>query len=464
MPSPSSIEPILTRIDTNLDAALERLFAFLRIKSISTDPAYQDEVMRAAKWVCDDLTSIGFQADIRATSGHPMVVAHWHVDDVSAPHILFYGHYDVQPVDPLEEWDKSPFEPHILDDAHNQRIVARGAADDKGQLMTFIEACRSYVAETGELPLSVTILLEGEEESGSPSLVPFLQKHTDELKCDVALICDTEMWDAKTPAITASLRGLMSEEVEITTANRDLHSGYFGGVAQNANLVLARILAQLHDENGRVMLDGFYETVTEPSDAIKQQWQNLNFDAKGFLHDIGMKEAIGEKDRMILERLWSRPTADVNGMNGGYTGEGFKTVIPAKASAKVSFRLVTGQDPQMIQRAFHHFVQERLPLGASAVFTDHGASPAIALPLNSPFVQKATEALSEEWNCQAPVIGCGASIPIVGAFEHLLNMPSLPIGFGLADDRVHSPNEKYNLTSFHKGMRSWVRIIAAFAK
>lgn len=461
----SDLSAVLAHTDTTLNVSLERLFELLRIPSISTDPAFAPECRRAGQWLVDTLTELGFVADLRDTPGHPMVVAHHPGATPDAPHVLFYGHYDVQPVDPLDQWQTAPFEPSLKEYSPGRKVITgRGSADDKGQLMTFIEACRAYKAVSGSLPCRVTILFEGEEESGSPSLKPFLEANAAELKADCALVCDTNMWDANTPAISAGLRGLVGEQITITAADRDLHSGYFGGAAANPIHILSRILAGLHDDNGRVTLDGFYDGVEETPAEILAMWDTLGRTAEGFLGEVGLSVPAGEKGRSVLELTWSRPTAEVNGIIGGYTGEGFKTVIAAEASAKVSFRLVGKQDPVAIRAAFRAYVKARVPADCSVSFHAHGGSPAIQLPYDSPLLGTARDALSDEWPQPAVMIGMGGSIPIVGDFQNLLGMESLLVGFGLADDRIHSPNEKYELQSFHKGMRSWIRILSALAE
>ena len=458
----ASLAATLAHIDRDLEKSLERLFALLRIPSVSTDLAFKSQCRAAADWLARELSSLGFDASVRPTTGHPMVVAHGR-GRASGPHVLFYGHYDVQPPDPLELWQSPPFEPRVVARPDGVRhIVGRGSADDKGQLMTFVEACRALAA-TGGLPLPITILLEGEEEAGSPSLKPFLDAHRDELRADVALVCDTDMWDADTPAVTTMLRGLVLEEVIVRGAAHDLHSGLFGGAAVNPIRTLAHILADLHDGEGRVAVPGFYDGVGELDAEIKAQWSALTFDERRFLADIGLSVPAGERGRGVLEQIWSRPTCDVNGIVGGYTGEGSKTVIPARASAKVSFRLVGDQDPLKVQEAFRAFVRARLGPNDKAAFLSHGASPALRLPLSSPYLAKARAALADEWRRPAVLKGSGGSIPIVGAFKRELGMDSLLVGFGLDDDRIHSPNEKYDLKSFHKGARSWARVLAALA-
>ncbi len=455
---------VLAQADTNLEGSLERLFELLRIQSISTDPAYKPQCVEAAEWLVSYLDELGFEASMRQTPGHPMVVAHHPGDTPNAPHVLFYGHYDVQPVDPIDLWDSPPFEPALKDMGSGRKIITgRGTSDDKGQLMTFVEACRAYKETHGALPVRVTILFEGEEESGSPSLKPFLEANAAELKADYALVCDTNMWDAQTPAISTGLRGMVGEEITIHAASRDLHSGYFGGAAANPIHILADIIAGLHDATGRVTLPGFYEGVEETPPEILAMWDKLDMSAEKFLGQVGLMFPAGEENRSALELTWARPTAEVNGITGGYTGHGFKTVIAADASAKISFRLVGSQDPDHIRATFRAYVKGKIPADCTVSFHPHGGSPAIQLPYDSPLLNTARQALSAEWPKPAVMIGMGGSIPIVGDFQTMLDMPSLLVGFGLADDRIHSPNEKYELNSFHKGIRSWIRILAALA-
>ena len=467
----SHLDAVLERIDRDLDSSLDRLFTLLRIQSISTDPAYKDSCRAAAEHVAADLKSIGFATEVRPTEGHPIVIGKSENGKSGnaqakgkSPRVLFYGHYDVQPVDPLDQWTYPPFEPRIetLPDGR-KIIVARGACDDKGQAMTFIEACRAYKIVTGSLPLSITMMIEGEEECGSKHLFGFVRDHADEFKLDLALVCDTSMWDQRTPAITTSLRGLVYEEVRLTCADRDLHSGLFGGAAQNPLRVLSKILAAMHDDNGRVTIPGFYDGVKELPPEIKADLKNLNLTPETFLGQVGLKVPAGEKDRMLIEQIATRPTAEINGIIGGYTGEGAKTVIPGKASAKVSFRLVGQQNPKKIREAFRAFVKARLPVDCAVEFANFADSSALQLPFDNPALDKARTALQAEWGKKAVTIGAGGSIPIVGDFKSVLGMDSLMVGFALDDDRVHSPNEKYDLISFHKGIRSWARILDALA-
>ena len=459
-----ALAPVLDAIDKNLDRSLERLLELIRLKSVSTDPAFNSEVRKAAEWLAADLRSIGFEASVRDTIGHPMVVGHHPGVTPDAPHVLFYGHYDVQPVDPLNLWHDDPFDPKVKTIDGVKVITGRGSSDDKGQLMTFVEACRAYKQVHGALPCKVTVLFEGEEESGSKSLKPFLESNADELKADFAMVCDTGMWDRETPAITTGLRGLVGEEITIHAANRDLHSGVFGGAAANPIRILAKILADMHDENGRVTIPDFYDGVEETPTQIKKSWDGLGMTAEKFLGEIGLSIPSGEKGRSVLELVWARPTAEFNGISGGYEGDGFKTVIAAKASAKVSFRLVHNQDPEKIRENFRAFVRARVPADCSVEFEKHGGSPALQLAYDSPFLLKAKSALSDEWPKEALMVATGGSIPIVGDFKRMLGMESLLVGFGLDDDRIHSPNEKYDFNSFHKGQRSWARILDAIAR
>jgi len=457
-----TLDAVLNRIDQDFDQSVERLFALLRIASVSTDPAYKDQCRAAAEHVAADLQSIGFKASVRPTAGHPVVVGK--SNGVAGPHVLFYGHYDVQPVDPLNLWKTPPFEPRIetLPDGR-KIIVARGACDDKGQAMTFIEACRAFKAVTGKLPLPITMMIEGEEECGSKNLFGFVRDNAAEFKLDLALVCDTAMWDQKTPAVTTSLRGLVYEDVKIICADRDLHSGVFGGAAQNPLRLLSEILGAMWDANGRVTIPGFYDGVKELPADIKADLKGLGLTPEKFLGPIGLKQPSGEKDRMLIEMITTRPTAEVNGIIGGYTGEGAKTVIPGEASAKVSFRLVGEQNPEKIRDAFRAFVRARLPADCKVEFGNFGLAPPIQLSFDNPALTKARTVLAEEWGHKAVAVGAGGSIPIVADFKEVLGMDSLLVGFALDDDRVHSPNEKYDLTSFHKGTRSWARILAALA-
>ena len=460
--------PALAHVDSQLEASLERLFALLRIPSISTQPDHAPDCRRAAEWLRSDLASLGFEATVRETPGLPIVVAHDR-STTSGPHVLFYGHYDVQPVDPLELWRSPPFEPQLVEaptaggTAGERWITARGASDDKGQVMTFLEALRAIRAADGRYPLRISVLLEGEEESGGPSLRPFLDAHAAELKADVALICDTDMLDGGFPAITTMLRGLVGEEITVTCADRDLHSGLYGNAARNPLHLLVEILASLRDAEGRVTLPGFYDSVVPPPDAVRQDWSRIGGSDAGLLGPIGLAQAAGEAGYTALEQTWARPSCEINGITGGYGGEGFKTVLPGRASAKLSFRLVAGQDPDSVRDAFRAHVRAHIPADCSVAFQSHGGSRASALPIDGPYLKAALAALGEEWGHPAAVVGSGGSIPVVRDLQEALGMDSLLIGFARNDNRIHSPNEKYDLSSFHHGTRSWVRVLYRLA-
>jgi len=458
------VDQILRHVDDNLDRSRENLFALLRIPSISAQPAHAPDCQRAAEWMRDQFAGLGFEVSIRPTPGHPVVLAH-HAGPPGyrGPHILFYGHYDVQQPDPLDLWTSPPFEPQLVDGPRGKRIVARGAVDDKGQVMMFLESLRAWHAVGGGIPARLTVLIEGEEEVGSVNLDGFLEANRDTLKSDLALISDTGMWDVDTPAITTRLRGLVYTQVTLKGPTRNLHSGLFGGSALNPINALTRILGELHDADGRVQVPGFYDGVKPVSAEQARQWEALGFDEAAFLGEIGLSTPGGERGIPPLQRLWARPTADINGIWGGYTGPGSKTVIAAEASAKVSFRLVPEQDPHAIAEGFRRFLDERTPPGARVELEVFGASPGIEIATDSPWVRAAEAALAEEYGRPALLMGSGGSIPVVESFRRTLGIDSLLMGFGLDDDQVHSPNEKFELRCFHHGIRSHVRLLGKFA-
>ena len=448
------LDPVLKRIDADLEDAIGRWSELLRIPSVSTDPAYGDDMRRAAQWLVDTLEPLGFTVEIRETDGHPVVLGHHPGPGGDAPRLLYYGHYDVQPPDPVEAWDAGPFEPTLVDGPHGRKMVARGAVDDKGQLMMWVEALRAWHAEHGDLPVAATVLLEGEEEVGSRNLRPFLERTKDELAADVCVVSDTTMWDVDTPAITYTLRGLLYTEVTCRGPGRDLHSGFYGGAVTNPLNALGKIVGALQDGQGRVQVPGFYDDVEEPSADELAAWHELDMDEEGFLEGAGVAvSGGGEADRGLLERLWSRPTCDVNGLLGGFTGAGAKTVIPTHGSAKISFRLVPRQDPEKLAEAFRRFLDEHTPEGCSCELEVHSSAPAIRIPTDSPYLQAARRALGTVYDREPVLMGCGGSIPIAAWAKDILGMDTLLMGFSLEDDGMHSPNEKFEVTCFHRGTR-----------
>ncbi|UWP93170.1 M20/M25/M40 family metallo-hydrolase [Aliiroseovarius crassostreae] len=457
-----TLERVLERIDQDLPASVERLMELLRIQSISTDPAFKEHCDKAADWLVDDLKSIGFDAEKRVTPGHPMVVGHGGSGD---RHLLFYGHYDVQPVDPLDKWDHDPFAPFVEDTPNGKIIRARGASDDKGQLMTFIEACRAWKAEHGALPAKLTIFFEGEEESGSPSLVPFMEQNRDELTADIALICDTSMVSPGVPSIASQLRGMLKDEFTLIGPKLDLHSGHYGGPGLNPLREMSRIIASFYDEDtGAVAVDGFYEGVTDTPSQQLAAWESCGFDEKDYLDNAGFTMSHGEKDRSCLEQQWARPTLEINGIWGGYNGAGSKTVIPSEAHCKLTCRLVGDMDPDRLRERIRAHVEAQLKPDMKVIWdNDLEGSRAPVMDITRPEFSAAQKGLSAEWDREAVFTGMGGSIPIAGFFKSVLGMESMLVGFANDDDKIHSPNEKYDMKSFHKGIRSWARILAELA-
>jgi acetylornithine deacetylase/succinyl-diaminopimelate desuccinylase-like protein len=458
-----TLKPVLDNINSNIDKSICRLQEFLKIPSISTDPEYKSEVRRCAEHITNDLKSIGLEATLHDTIGHPMVVATDDSAGPDSPRVLYYGHYDVQPVEPLDEWNHPPFEGAVVDGPRGKRFVARGAADDKGQLMTFVEAIRSWKQVHDSLPVRVVILLEGEEECGSESLVPFLNEHKDDLQADTCIVCDTGMWDEDTPAITSRLRGLVYIEATLHGPSHDLHSGGYGGSVVNPANALAKILGKLHDNEGRIQIDNFYDDVAEVSTEQVDQWNSLGDADSLILESSGSKSIFGEKGYSTLERLWSRPTCDINGLVAGYTGEGAKTVIGAKATAKISCRLVANQKPKQIEKSLFAFLEDRTPEGCHWELKSFGTAPAISVPTESPWLSAASKALTSVFPNPTVLIGTGGSIPVVGEFQEILGVDTVMVGFSLDDDLIHAPNEKFEVSCFHRGILSQAAILESFS-
>jgi len=458
------LNAVVDHLKSTESAQLDRLCDWLKIPSISTDKAYSDDVRTAAQWAVDRLQEIGIDAVLRETGtasepGHPIVFAeHQGSADYKGPHVLFYGHYDVQPVDPLDLWSSPPFEPVVSKD----QITARGACDDKGQVASFLESLRAWKEATGEVPIRLTILIEGEEESGSVNLERFLEENKAQLgAADFCLISDTGMLGPDDPAITYGVRGLAYTEVTLHGPAMDLHSGLWGGRVPNPINELTKVLSQIWDADRRVVLPGFYEGVRELSAAERQAWAELDFDQIAELKKIGMgpEADVGEAGFTAMEREWARPTCDINGIWGGYQGEGAKTVIASHASAKVSFRLVDDQDPERVTQIFKSWLEERTPPGCRWEFISHSGGPPATAHTDSPYLAAASRALETASGKNAALIKSGGSIPVVGLFKSVCSLETVLMGFGLSDDRVHSPNEKFDIKCFNLGARAHASLI-----
>ncbi len=431
----------------------EELCDLLRIPSISTLPAHRTDVQAAARWVTDHLRTSGLRAELIPTQGHPLVYAEWS-GARGRPTVLCYGHYDVQPADPLGLWTAPPFEPTV----RGGSLYARGAADDKGQFFTIVAAIRAYLETGAPLPVNVKLLIEGEEESGGAAIEAYVRDHGDRLRADAALVLDAGMFAPGIPAVTLGLRGIVMTEVEVTGAARDLHSGIYGGVAPNPFVALAEIITGLKDSQGRILIPHFYDRVVPPHPDEKAGWDRLPFDEEAFLrNEVGAPSLVGEPGYSALERMWARPTLDVHGMPGGFTGEGSKTVIPARASAKISMRLVPQQDPEEILRIFETHVRHLAPKGTRVqVRLYHGAAPVVMSP-DLPAVAAARRALGEAFGREAVFVRSGGSIPIVADFIGRLGLPTVITGWALPDANAHSPDEKLDLDHFHTGIRAVMR-------
>lgn len=449
MPHTTDIAVFERDVHDNRDQLLEELKEFLRIPSISTLPEHKSDVERAAKFAAQALERAGLErVEIIQTAGHPLVYGEL-LRAPGKPTVLCYGHYDVQPPDPLELWKSPPFEPVI----ENGNIYARGSADDKGQMYMHIKAVEALRKIHGDLPLNVKFLIEGEEEIGGASIAKYVEEHPEKLKADVALVSDTALYAAGLPTLCIGLRGLVYFELEATGPSRDLHSGYYGGAAPNAVWGLIEVLGKAKDASGRVLIPGFYDEVAQPAPAEKDSWERLPFSEEAFREiEVGATALIGEDGVPVLHRVWARPTMEVHGIAGGFTGAGSKTVIPAKATAKVSFRLVPNQNPEKCIDAFRAFLAANAPAGIQLELRVLGASPAIVVNPDHPAIDAAAKAFSDVLRKPTVFIRSGGSIPVVGDFARHLGIPTVLMGFGLPDDGLHSPNEKYSLENYYTGI------------
>lgn len=449
----------LSYVTENLPRFIEELKEFLRIASISADSAYDEQTRRGAMYVAAEAARIGLEnVAIMETSRHPVVYADW-LHAKGAPTVLIYGHYDVQPPDPLDLWTTPPFEPTIRGD----EIFARGAIDDKGQVHLHLKSLESWLATIGRLPVNVKLVIEGEEEIGSPNLQTFLARHRDLLKCDAVVISDTTMYDYGMPSVTYGLRGLAYFEISVTGPDRDLHSGMFGGAVANPINALCELIARMKDADGRIALPGFYDRVVDVTPEEHAELARLPWDREKFKSMLSITDVSGEPGYTDIERMWARPTLDVCGIWGGYQGEGAKTVLPSAAGAKVSMRLVAHQDHTAIGDMLRQFVDENLPSGVTARITDlHGGPPALT-PTDSAPVRAALRALQSAFGTSPFLIRSGGSIPIVADFSELLGAPVVLMGFGLPDQNAHSPDEKMNLKMYDLGIRSAVMFLSELA-
>ncbi|PSH04441.1 MAG: dipeptidase [Acidobacteria bacterium] len=440
---------------------LEELKELLRIPSVSTLPEHRNDMEKAANLVANELKRIGIEhVEVVQTEGHPLVYGDW-LHAAGKPTVLIYAHYDVQPADPLDEWLSPPFEPT----ERNQNLYARGAVDDKGQLWMQIKALESLFAAEGKLPVNVRLIFEGEEETGGEALEKFVHEHSERLESDVALICDTELFAPNLPTLCVGLRGLVYTEIEARGAATDLHSGSYGGAAPNPLFALCEIISKLKDEDGRICIPGFYDQWASPTDDELNAWKSLPFDEEHYRKtEVGSTVLTGEKDYPVLYRTWARPTLEVHGMAGGFTGEGAKTVIPAKASAKVSMRLVPNQNPDDILEKFTRYLNSIVPKGIQVSIKVHSKGKPVVVSTDNDYIKAANQALREVFQKETVYIRSGGSIPIVEQFRSDLQIPSVLMGFGLPDDNIHAPNEKFHIPNFYKGIESVVHFLTILGR
>lgn len=445
------------------DEHLDQLKDFLRIPSISALSEHNGDMQKAAEWLKDSLHKAGLEnLSIDETEGHPVVYGDWlHAE--GKPTILFYGHYDVQPVDPLNLWESGPFEPEIRDN----KLFARGASDDKGQVFMHVLAVEALMKEDGTLPVNIKFIIEGEEEVGSPSLEKYIEENKDKLAADIIVISDTGMYGPGKPAVCYGLRGLAGVQIDVRGAKGDLHSGIYGGGVQNPIHAISEILASFHDKEGTIAVEGFYEDVRPLEDEERAAYKALNFDEEGLKEEIGVDELFGEKGYSYLEQTWTRPTLEVNGVFGGFSGEGIKTVLPAEAGAKITCRLVPNQDPDDIVKKLKAHIEEHKPAGVSVTVSEFDKGKPFITPFDHPAIQAAGDSYEKVYGVPTAFTRMGGSIPIVAAFDEILNLPVVLMGFGLSSENFHAPNEHFHLENFDKGLRvivDYYEKIAAFSK
>ena len=450
-------DAVSAELRENAEQYLDELTEFLSIPSVSADSRHQADCRTAAEWILGQLDAAGLNTELVETAGHPIVYAEW-TGAPGQPTALVYGHYDVQPADPLDLWTTPPFEPTVRDG----KLFARGATDDKGQLFTHVKSVATWLKTTGRLPVNVKFVIEGEEEVGSNNLDQFLQASADRLACDVAVISDTAQYGDGIPAITYGLRGILAAEVTVHGPDRDLHSGVFGGAVANPVNVLAGLIGKLHDEQGAVTIPGFYDDVLELTDEERAGFAQLPFDDESFCASVGASAPHGEAGYTTLERRWARPTCDINGIFGGYQGEGPKTIVPSQATAKITCRLVPDQNPEQLTDSLEQFLREQAPAGVRLEFQSYHGAPASICDTSSPYMAAAREALTEGFGTEPVLIREGGSIPVVGSLKQFLSVDTLLLGWGRNSDNLHSPDEHFHLTDFQRGTASsaalWERL------
>lgn len=431
------------------EAHLNELNEFLRIPSISSLSEHQGDIQNAAEWLANAFKKLNLEnVSITQTAGHPVVYADWlHAED--KPTILFYGHYDVQPVDPLNLWETEPFNPTIRDN----KLFARGASDDKGQVFMHLKMIEALFATTGTLPVNVKFIYEGEEEIGSPNLPAYVEENKEKLAADLILISDTGLYGPGKPAVCYGLRGLTGVQIDVRGAKGDLHSGLYGGGVQNAIHALADILASFRDEHGTIQVEGFYDKVLPLSEEEREAYRALGFDEESVKEEVGVKELFGEAGYSYLERTWARPTLEVNGVFGGFSGEGIKTVLPAEAGAKITCRLVPNQEPDEIVALLKAHIEKHKPTGVEVTISEFDKGRSFLTPFDHPFIQAAGRSYEKVYNVPTAYTRGGGSIPIVAAFDEILELPVVLMGFGLSSENFHAPNEHFHLENFDKGLR-----------